>query len=97
MHRVIDRHAFLASPSALEGYSGYAELATFHLRRAIWDLNQGFSEPLSPASVNLLMSRLIFTLTCVEASAPHVPRYDIDADMPMAGRDQAVAGDDSQS
>jgi hypothetical protein len=97
MHSVNDRHAYLQSPSALKGYADYAELATFHLRRAIWDLNRGFSEPLSQASINMLMGRLIFTLTCVEASAPHVPRYDIGADMPMAGRDQAVPADESQS
>jgi hypothetical protein len=97
MHTVSDRHAFLQSPSALEGYSDYAELATFHLRRAIWDLNRSFSEPLSQASISMLMSRLIFTLTCVEASAPHVPRYDIGADMPMAGRDQPAAADESQT
>ena len=96
MLTTVERHAYLNSPSALDAYADFAELATFHLRRAIWDLNPGLTAPLSPASIDMLMKRLIFTLTCVEASAPHVPRYDISADMPMAGRDQAVAVDDAK-
>ena len=74
-------------------YASYSELAADHLRRIIWDLNVLVGKE-TPIDALQLIQRAAFALTCVEADNPKMQRYDLDADMPYAGRDDAAGGDD---
>ncbi|MGE0290075.1 MAG: hypothetical protein AB7P16_27640 [Bradyrhizobium sp.] len=80
-------HANLPPLTDEVGSRTYGEIATDNLRRIIFDLGVQMSGSPEPLDLGQLQQRVVFTLALIEAHDLHIPRYDLDENMPFSGRD----------